>query len=193
MSKRGVTPSQTVGPFFHPGLLRADMRRNVLVGPATVGERVRVEGRVLDGEGAPVPDAMVEVWQANAAGRYNHPADTRPLPLDPDFLGYGRSGTGEDGAFWFETIKPGPVPYDGQRLQAPHLVVTVSARGLLNHLVTRLYFGDEPANESDPILQRIDPARRGTLIARRGESASAVVYHFDIVLQGDNETVFFDV
>src|SRR5437762_10154672 len=139
MSLFPLTSSQTVGPFFAPALLREDARRNVLTRPETAGERIRIEGRVLDGDGMAVPDAMVEIWQANAHGRYNHPADQGSALLDPSFTGFGRSGTAEDGTYWFETVKPGPVPFDGEKLQAPHICVTVFARGLLNHLVTRLY------------------------------------------------------
>ena len=193
MARHGLTPSQTIGPFFHGEMLRQDMRRNVLAGPETAGERIRIEGRLLDGEGAPVPDGLIEIWQANAAGRYHHPADTRPLPLDPHFLGYGRSGTDAEGRFWFETVKPGAVPYDGSRQQAPHIAVTVFARGLLNHLVTRLYFEDEPANASDPVLRLVPEQRRGTLLARRADVDGAAVYRFDIVLQGAAETVFFEL
>src|SRR5260370_1023351 len=119
-----LTTGQTVGPFFSPALLREDARRNVLTQPETAGERVRIEGRVLDGDGVPVPDALVEIWQANAHGRYHHPADAGPAALDPSFLGSGRSGTAEDGSYWFETVKPGPVAFDGERLQAPHICVT---------------------------------------------------------------------
>ncbi len=192
----GISPSQTVGPFFLNCLLRDDARRNVLVGPQTAGERIRIEGRVLDGDGVGVPDALVEIWQANAGGRYHHPADRRDdVPLDPDFIGFGRSGTEEAGAFWFETIKPGTVPFEGQRMQAPHIGVQVFSRGLINHLVTRLYFEGEPANASDPVLLRVPAERRGTLIAHRAPDASAelAVYRFDIVLQGPGETVFFNV
>lgn len=190
-----LTASQTVGPFFSPALLRKDARRHVLTGPETVGERIRIEGRVLDGDGLPVPDALVEIWQANAHGRYNHPADQGSAPLDPSFLGFGRSGTEEDGSYWFETIKPGAAPFDeeGQQRQAPHIAVTVFARGLLNHLVTRLYFADEPTNAQDPILQRVPDSRRETLLARRESRGPLVVYHFDIVLQGAGETAFFNV
>ena len=193
MSRPALTPAQTVGPFFAPALLREDMRRNVVAGPEIAGERIRIEGRVLDGEGTPVPDALVEIWQANSHGRYHHPADTRPLPLDPRFTGFGRSGADESGAYWFETIKPGSVPYDHERAQAPHIVVTVFSRGLLNHLVTRLYFEDEPANAADPVLAHVPPERRDTLLARREEANGAVVYRFDIVLQGTGETAFFNV
>ena len=113
MSKLLLTGSQTVGPFFSPALLREDAVRNVLTQPETVGERIRIEGRVFDGDRVPVTDAMVEIWQANAYGRYNHPADQGSALLDPSFLGFGRSGTEEDGYYWFETIKPGPVSFDG--------------------------------------------------------------------------------
>lgn len=193
MNTHLLTSSQTVGPFFAPTLLREDARRNVLARPETVGECIRIEGRVLDGDGVPVPDALVEIWQANAYGRYNHPADHGPAPLDPSFLGFGRSGTAEDGSYWFETVKPGPVPFDGERLQAPHICVTVFARGLLNHVVTRLYFEDEPTNTGDPVLQSVPDDRRATLVARRAPGNTAVVYRFDIVLQGAGETAFFNL
>ena len=188
-----LTGSQTVGPFFAPALLREGARRNVLVQPETAGERIRIEGRILDGDGMPVPDALVEIWQANAYGRYNHPADQSPAALDPSFTGFGRSGTEEDGSYWFETIKPGPVPFDEKRLQAPHICVTVFARGLLNHLVTRLYFEDEPTNTGDPLLQCVPGDRQATLLARREPGDTLVVYRFDIVLQGAEETAFFNL
>lgn len=190
----GVTPSQTIGPFFAPALLREV--QNILVTEKTAGQRIRVEGKVIDGAGAPVPDAMIEIWQANSYGRLNHPRDTRDLPLDPEFGGFGRTGTDDAGVYWFETIKPGPVPFEGDRMQAPHLVVTVHARGMLNHAQTRLYFEDEPANESDPILALVPANRRGTLIATRAEadgSDGQLVYRLDIVLQGRGETVFFNI
>jgi len=193
MGKAPVTPTQTVGPFFHPCLLRPDAVITTLIKPETEGTRIRIEGRVLDGDGLPVDDAMVEIWQANHYGRYRHPLDHRPLPLDPTFIGFGRTGTDEEGRYWFETIKPGVVPFDDQQDQAPHILVMVFARGLLNHVVTRIYFEDEPANASDPILQRVPEERRGTLIARREEVDGSVVYRFDIRLQGEGETVFFDV
>lgn len=188
-----LTPSQTVGPFFLDCLCREDARRCVLATPETAGERIRIEGRVLDGDREPVPDALVEIWQANSHGRYNHPADRRDLPLDPGFLGFGRCDTDDAGRFWFETIKPGPVPFDAATAQAPHIVVCVFARGLLNHLVTRLYFADEAANAVDPVLGRVPPARRATLLARPEASGGTPLYRFDIVLQGDHETVFFNV
>jgi protocatechuate 3,4-dioxygenase alpha subunit len=193
MNKLLLTSSQTVGPFFAPALLRQDARRNVLIGAETIGERIRIEGRVLDGNAAPVPDAMVEIWQANAHGRYNHPTDQGSALLDPSFIGFGRSGTDEEGHYWFETIKPGAVPFDEKRQQAPHISVTVFARGLLNHLATRLYFANESTNALDPILQRVPDNRRGTLLAQRLEEGTGSVYRFDIILQGEGETVFFNL
>jgi protocatechuate 3,4-dioxygenase alpha subunit len=187
------TTSQTVGPFFAPALLRADARINDLTTPATQGERIRVTGRVLDGDGQTVPDAMVEVWQANAAGRYNHPADTRDLPLDRAFIGFGRSGTEEGGRYWFDTVRPGPVPFsDGVTMQAPHLNIAVFARGLLNHANTRIYFADDPATGDDPVLARVPAERRATLLAAPSVVDGLTLYTLDIVLQGVGETVFFD-
>ena len=188
------TASQTVGPFFHLGLDRpewADLTRD---NPS--GERVVIEGRVVDGDGAPVPDAAIEVWQANAAGRYNHPDDRQAdKPLDLRFRGFGRVATDTEGRFRITTIRPGPVPGRGNALQAPHLTLAIFARGLLRHLYTRLYFADEPANANDPLLSSIeDETARGTLLARRsGASGGAASYKFDIVLQGKNETVFLDI
>ena len=187
----GLTTTQTVGPFFERALLRDPL--NVLVRPETDGERIRIEGRLFDGDGTPVPDAVVEIWQANRHGRYNHPLDRRELPLDPEFTGFGRSGTDAEGRFWFETIKPGPVPFDGDTLQAPHLSLVVASRGLLNHLATRLYFADDPANADDPVLARVPASRRDTLLARREEADGVVVYRLDVVLQGRGETVFFNL
>jgi protocatechuate 3,4-dioxygenase alpha subunit len=188
-----LTASQTVGPFFHDCLLRADAQRSVLVTPKTEGVRVRLAGRVFDGDGQGVPDAMIEIWQANHHGRYNHPADQRALPLDPAFSGFGRCGTDADGAYWFETIKPGRVPIEPGLLQAPHICVAVFGRGLLNHLMTRLYFADEPSTADDPVLQRVPAARRPTLLAQPTQVDGGVVYRFDIVLQGAGETVFFNL
>jgi len=195
MTRLTLTASQTVGPFFHDCLMRTDAACDVLVSDATEGQRIRVAGRVLDGDGAGVPDAVLEIWQANRHGRYNHPSDERDLPLDPAFTGYGRIATQDDGSFCFTTIKPGAVPFDRRRLQAPHIAVAVLGRGLLNHLYTRLYFDDEPLTASDPILQRVPTDRRSTLIARRAATPSGrdVGYDIDIVLQGANETVFFEL
>jgi len=188
-----LTASQTVGPFFSPCMLREGACRNVLVQPETSGERIRIEGHVFDGDRIPVPDAMVEIWQANAYGRYNHAADQGPAPLDPTFSGSGRSGTEDDGKYWFETIRPGPVPFDSERVQAPHICVTVFSRGLLNHLVTRLYFEDEPNNARDPVLQCVSADRRATLLARRESGSEPIVYRFDIIMQGADETAFFNL
>jgi len=193
MIKLPLTSSQTVDPFFGPALLCEDAIRNVLTQPETSGERIRIEGRVLDGDGMPVPDAMVEIWQANAHGRYNHSADQGHALLEPSFLGFGRSGTEEDGCYWFETIKPGRVPFYHEQFQAPHICVTIFSRGLLNHLVTRLYFEDEQTNAEDPILLRVPDERRSTLLARRGNREGMVVYRFDIVMQGAGETAFFNL
>lgn len=185
----GQTPSQTVGPFFHFAL--PDEKFETLFTDKTKGERIRIEGRIVDGDGAPLPDAMIEIWQANSEGRYDHAEDQQEdKALDPTFHGWGRSATDKDGVFRFNTIKPGPVPGPGNTLQAPHVNVTVLARGMLKHLVTRLYFEGEKLNADDPVLARVnEPERRDTLIARRKGDK----YVFDIVLQGDNETVFFDV
>jgi protocatechuate 3,4-dioxygenase, alpha subunit len=191
--KQILTSSQTVGPFFHNCLLRVDAQRNVLASPEIAGQRIRVEGHVYDGDNLGVPDAVLEVWQANSYGRYNHPADQSTLTLDPAFHGYGRFGTDASGAFWFETIKPGRVRFDDERLQAPHICVAVFARGLLNHLLTRLYFADDPANVDDPVLQYIPIERRSTLLAQPTTVDDAIVYRFDIVLQNGNETVFFNI
>jgi protocatechuate 3,4-dioxygenase, alpha subunit len=189
-----LTGSQTVGPFFHDCLMRDDARCDVLAPPASEAPRIRVEGRVIDGDGAPVIDAILEVWQANQHGRYNHPLDRRDLPLDSAFAGYGRIATDADGAYCFTTIRPGAVPFDDERAQAPHIGVAVLGRGLLNHLYTRIYFDDEPANAGDPVLERVPPNRRATLIAARQkrDEAGDAVYRFDVVLQGAGETVFFD-
>ncbi len=195
MTRLPLTASQTVGPFFHDAMMRADARCDVLVSDTTEGKRIRVEGRVLDGDGAGVPDAVLEIWQANHHGRYNHPSDTRDLPLDPKFTGYGRIATQSDGKFCFTTIKPGAVPFDRRRMQAPHISVAVLGRGLLNHLYTRFYFEEETLTASDPVLQRIPPDRRQTLIARRmsNEPGREAVYKIDIILQGTGETVFFEI
>ncbi|MDQ2998689.1 MAG: protocatechuate 3,4-dioxygenase subunit alpha [Chloroflexota bacterium] len=194
MSSHTLSSSQTLGPFFHDGMLRADARRTVLAAPETVGERIRIAGYVYDGAGLGVPDAMIEIWQANHYGRYNHPTDQRELPLDPTFHGFGRCATDAAGGYCFETIKPGRVPFDDPRLQAPHICVAVFARGLLNHLLTRLYFEDEPTNADDPVLQFVPASRQATLLARRAAAEhGAMLYHFEIVLQGAGETVFFNL
>jgi len=189
------SPSQTVGPYFAQGLLREGDKifTNVLASEKTEGERIRIEGSVADGEGRPIEDALIEIWQANRHGRYNHPIDEQAKPLDPDFMGHGRTATDTNGNYWFETIKPGSVPGPNDTLQAPHINVIVFARGMLVHAFTRIYFEGEVANQNDPVLMSIeDEARRNTLIARRETAEDKVIYHFDIHIQGENETAFFD-
>lgn len=184
------TPSQTVGPFFADALLGED--RSELVSPGHP-RAIRINGTVYDGAGQDVPDAMIEVWQANSAGRYAHPEDDRDdVPLDEDFEGFGRFGSDPDGTFSFVTVKPGPVPGpNGVSMQAPHIAVSVFARGLLKRLVTRIYFPDEAeANAQDPVLLSVeDPGLRETLVARDEGDA----LRFDVYLQGDRQTAFFDV
>ena len=183
------TPSQTVGPFFGPSLIEAESEK--LVRPDTRGDRITIEGRITDGDGAPVIDAMVEIWQANAEGRYDHIEDDQEKLLDPAFHGYGRAATDARGTFRFETIKPGAVLGTDGVLQAPHINVSIFARGLLKRLCTRIYFPDDPLNETDLVLITIAPERRATLIASRVPSSN--VMRFDIIFQGANETVFFDI
>ncbi len=191
----GQTPSQTVGPFFAYGLTPELYGRSPIadgrVAPREApGEHILLTGRVLDGEGAAVPDAMIELWQADSRGRFAHPLGGGGA----DFHGFGRTGTDEEGRFRFATVKPGPVPAADGRPQAPHLSLIVTARGLLNHLFTRVYFADEAeANAADPVLAVVPGERRGTLIASREETPGGPVYRLDIRLQGENETVFFDL
>jgi protocatechuate 3,4-dioxygenase, alpha subunit len=182
-----ATGSQTVGPYLHIGLTWLVTRNLAPAGVA--GERVTVQGRLLDGDGQPVSDGLVEIWQANSRGRYNHPEDTQKKPLDKRFRGFGRIPTDARGAFRFTTIKPGSVPGPDGKPQAPHLVVTVFMRGLLKQLATRMYFPDDAANGRDPLLSRVPASRRATLIARR---KSRGTLEWNIVLQGKGETVFFD-
>ena len=168
---RPVTPSQTVGPFFHDCLLRDDVRSDMIAGKEG-GAQIRVEGQVLDGDGAAVPDAVIEVWHS---------------------AGFARLGTDGDGRFSITTVRPERAPYDRSTLQAPHLSIVVFARGLMNHLFTRIYFEDEPSTETDPILRHVPEARRATLVAKvKADEGLTRRYAFDIVLQGEGETVFFD-
>jgi protocatechuate 3,4-dioxygenase, alpha subunit len=187
------TPSQTAGPFVHIGMLPAMAgletggadHPNVLAREGTLGERIRIEGVIHDGAGALVKDAMLEIWQANANGQYG----------SNDFIGWGRAATDfQTGLYAFETIRPGATPFRDARTQAPHISLSIFARGINIHLQTRLYFSDEKAaNDSDPILQLIgDPERVKTLIARKETKDGRPVYRFDIRLQGESETVFFD-
>lgn len=188
------TPSQTVGPYLHIGLRPAEygvreIFTTTIAGPGLPGQHIRIEGRVLDGEGAVMLDAMVELWQADAEGRYAHPADGRP-PASNSFRGFGRAST-EKGGFAFDTVKPGAVAGPGGIMQAPHINVCLLARGVLKRLHTRIYFAGEAANAADPILALVPAERRDTLLARP-DPANASLYRFDIRVQGDHETVFFD-
>lgn len=198
MSKLGQTPSQTVGPYFAYGLTPEQYGYPSLTSiaspdlrtPDTGGQQIRIEGRVFDGNGDPVDDAMIEIWQADPEGRYAHPGDPRGGNIS--FTGFGRCGTGTDPEhrFVFDSVKPGAV----DAAQAPHVNVIVFMRGLLSHLYTRLYFADEAeANAKDPVLLSVPAERRDTLIAQREENGGVAVYRFDIRMQGERETVFFDV
>jgi protocatechuate 3,4-dioxygenase alpha subunit len=190
----GITPSQTVGPFFAYGLTPNgkyswnDAFTNNLLTPDVSGERIRIEGFVYDGDGANVPDAMLEIWQADAQGRFSDPQDSRGL-TNSSFKGFGRCGTGPEG-YAFETIKPGAVPGPNGKPQAPHIVLAIFGRGMTMQSMTRIYFDDEPANAGDGVMALVPEDRRNTLIAKK---TAPGVYRFDIYLQGDNETVFFDV
>jgi protocatechuate 3,4-dioxygenase alpha subunit len=189
---RKQTPSQTVGPFYAIGLTRKPM--DIMATAATQGERIRIEGQVFDGDGVAIPDVLVEIWQANSYGRYNHPDDKQEKPLDATFTGWGRSGTDEKCFYRFETIKPGSVPGNDDSVQAPHVNVCVMARGMLVHAFTRIYFADEKLNDTDPVLNSVkNKVRRKTLVAAREDKDGKAVYRFDIRLQGANETVFFDM
>jgi protocatechuate 3,4-dioxygenase alpha subunit len=205
-----ITPSQTVGPFFAYGLTpkgRAQWDPNGtygwketvgdnLITPDAAGEKIRIEGTITDGDGAPINDAMIEIWQADAQGRYASPADPR-RPSNAKFKGFGRSATDKSGTFGFDTIKPGAVPAQGKdqagKTQAPHIVVCIYSRGMLRQVYTRLYFSDEAANAADPVLNLVPADRRQTLIARKEAGSGAPLYRFDIRVQGANETVFFEI
>jgi len=201
-----ITPSQTVGPFFAYGLApkgrchwdpngQYSWKETVgdnLVTPDATGEKIHIEGRVLDGDGKPINDAMIEIWQADSQGRYASPADTRARP-NTKFKGFGRSATDKDGVYGFDTIKPGPVPGPNGKMQAPHIVVCIFSRGMLRQIYTRLYFEDEAANKADPILNIVPADRRGTLVAHKETGKGPPRYRFDIRVQGEGETVFFDI
>ena len=174
-----ATTSQTVGPYLHIGLTWLITENLAPAGVA--GKRVSIEGRVLDGDGKPVNDAVVEIWQANAAGKYG----------TKGFRGFGRSATDDKGAFRFRTIKPGRVRGPGGKLQAPHIAVNIFMRGLLKQLVTRVYFPDDPANAEDAVLALVPAGRRGTLVAKK-TAGKAGALKWNVILQGRDETVFFD-
>lgn len=198
------TPSQTGGPYVHIGLLpqQANIEvfennfNNQLVKKNTLGERIRLEGQVFDGLGLPLRDVLIEIWQADANGVYPSTADIQGKVVDPNFLGWGRTGADFETGFWsFNTIKPGSVPGRKGTTQAPHIALIIFARGINIGLNTRVYFEDEAeANAQDPVLKGIEWApRRQTLIAKREERDGEVVYRFDIRIQGEDETVFLDI
>ena len=174
-----LTASQTTGPFVAISFERTVI--DDLAPPSVSGDRVVIQGRVLDGDGKPVNDALVEIWQANAAGKYGQKG----------FRGFGRSATDDQGAFRFQTIKPGRVAGADGKLQAPHIAVNIFMRGLLKQLVTRIYFPGEAANAQDAVLARVPQARRGTLIAKKA-AGKAGALEWNVILQGREETVFFD-
>lgn len=185
-----LTPFSTVGPFFRL-LVRAreDESTDTLTTDATRGERITIAGTLRDGAGAAIDDGLIEIWQADANGRYPDAAGVASGECDPGFAGFGRVATGRPGAFVFHTIKPGRVPGPDGRLQAPHILVSVMARGIMSRCWTRIYFDDEASNAEDAILQRVPADRRHTLVAR---SSAAGRYMFDIAVQGQDETVFFE-
>jgi protocatechuate 3,4-dioxygenase alpha subunit len=201
-----ITPSQTIGPFFAYGLTpdgRAKWDPNGtyswkeavgdnLITPDAAGQKIRIEGSVLDGDGKPINDAMIEIWQADAQGRYAHARGEKPRP-NVKFTGFGRSATDKSGVFSFDTIKPGAVAGPNGARQAPHIVVCIFSRGMLRQIYTRLYFSDEAANAADPILALVPAERRGTLIAHKQADSGPPLYRFDIRVQGGDETVFFDI
>jgi protocatechuate 3,4-dioxygenase alpha subunit len=194
VAEHGITPSQTVGPYFHFSLTPTDydfrgIAGDNLITPDAVGEQIRIAGRLIDGAGDPVVDAMIEIWQADGAGRY---AGSEPR-ANSSFRGFGRAATGKDGGFAFTTVKPGPVARPDGPAQAPHVNVGIFARGMLKRLFTRIYFDDEASNGSDTTLALVPADRRATLIARAGGASEGLPqFVLDIRLQGDAETVFFE-
>jgi protocatechuate 3,4-dioxygenase alpha subunit len=179
-------PAQTIGPFYHFALT-ANEALGRLAGTGVKGQRIRLCLRLLDGDGVPVPDGMLELWQADSNGVYRHPHDKRCQTSDPAFTGFGRLATSADGVCLFETIRPGAAGSE-----AAHINVSVFARGLLGRLITRVYFADDPALENDPVLGLIPAPRRSTLIAQPADGRPDL-WNLDILLQGEFETVFFDV
>lgn len=188
-----ATAWQTVGPFLHIGL--DGLNNDTIALPGVEGQRFTIEGQLVDGDGSPVADGLIELWQANSHGRFAHPEDTRDLPLEANFTGFARMPTDVQGRFRFHTIKPGRVPGPGGTLQAPHILVSVFARGILRRMVTRIYFPGEAANAEDPVLAAVPAERRSTLVAV--PTAAAGVLRFNVVLQGNHlgqgETVFFEI
>jgi protocatechuate 3,4-dioxygenase alpha subunit len=184
-----ATTSQTVGPYLHIGLTWLIIENLAPAGVA--GGRISIEGRVIDGDGKPVNDALVEIWQANANGKYAHPQDRQAKPLEKGFRGFGRSATDDKGVFRFQTIKPGRVPGPDGKLQAPHIAANIFMRGQLKHLVSRIYFPDDPANAEDAVLALVPAERRATLIAKKLAGKNGTI-EWNVILQGRDETVFFD-
>jgi protocatechuate 3,4-dioxygenase alpha subunit len=178
--------SQTVGPFFRIGLIYGESQNN-LVGERTLGERIVLTGVMYDGDGVPIPDASIEIWQPDANGIFNNPLDPLHEQADPNFRGFGRAETRNGGLYEFKTVKPG-----GRDGQAPFINMHVFGRGMLVHALTRVYFPDEPANAEDPALNAVEPDRRHTLMATREQSEGPPAYRFDIRMQGEDETVFFN-
>jgi len=178
--------SQTVGPYFRIGLIYGEPQNN-LVNEKTSGERITLTGVVYDGDGEPIPDALIEIWQPDANGIFNHPSDPLQEQADPHFRGFGRAESRDAGKYEFKTIKP-----DGRDGKPPYINVYIFSRGMLTHAMTRIYFSDEPANANDPVLSSIEPERRHTLIATREDPSGSPLYRFDIYMQGKQETVFFN-
>lgn len=185
------TGSQTVGPFFHLGC-SDPFSVPVIAGAAVKGEHIKFVCTIYDEEGALIPDAMIEIWQANGEGKYNHPEDSQEKEIDRAFRGFGRVASDKSGCCGFETIKPGRVPSWTDILQAPHLEISVFARGVLKRLATRAYFAGDPANEEDPVLALVPGDRRETLLAH-SDPAQPGTWRFNIHLAGEKETVFFEV
>ena len=191
-----LTPAQTIGPYSAFSLTPHERAKNYpwravanenLATDDAIGERIRIEGRVSNAAGKPHLRTLLEFWQADAEGRYAHPRDARTRP-NSSFRGFGRAETDATGCYAFETIKPGPVPGPGGRIQAPHILVAIHSPYLLTHLCSRIYFEDEGANVHDPVLALVPADRRQTLLARKNGGT----YRMDFVTQGENETVFFD-
>ena len=181
------TPSQTVGPFLNIGLIHGE-KQNILVNEHTAGKHIRLTGIVYDGNGNPIEDALLEIWQADANGTYPHPADPRHSEADSHFRGFGRAQNEDGGSYEFHTIKPG-----GRDGHAPFINLHLFARGMLLHVQTRIYFADEPATATDPVLLSVPAERRLTLLARLEEESEIPLYRFDIHMQGEQETVFFEL
>lgn len=188
--KKPATASQTVGPYFHYALHEVP----ILPAEEIPGERITITGTLYDGKGAQVTDAMIEVWQANSRGKYDHPEDDQDRQITPGFKGFGRLFVdGRNGTFTIQTIKPGSVAWRESGEQAPHLNISVFARGVLRRMATRVYFADDPATPGDPVLNLIGEASRRETLLAQPVAGKPGAYTWDIVLKGDRETVFFDV